>query len=571
VPHPTTVTLTGTGVPHPAPGRAGAGVLIRHGDVALQFDAGRGTVIRLSEAGVEPYALTAQFVTHVHSDHVIDLADVAMTRWIQQQLHPCGPLVIVAPQGTAARYVRRMFDVFDDDIATRIAHVQPGPPEVEVIEFPPTGQPAVVWVSDDGNVVVDAVAVHHEPAEAVAYRVTTPTAVVVVSGDTVVCDEVEQLAAGADLLVHEACRTTALADVIAGTRLETVFSYHADTVPLGGLAERAGVAHLLLTHLIPAPSGDTEEAAFVADVRSGGYTGRVTVGRDLTEVVVDRTADVAAPSAADTLDVADDWRSPFETVLDPHRATHIGIWRDEADDISGDFYRWDVPALNPECSDAIVAGTRTDVVGLDLTNITHLLDPGYLPLETGIARTSTGALSVAVLTQWPDTDPEMIDWWFGWHLASTERYKLWHPQAHYFSQPRFDLSDVPGLTDRQRYVDNTSWVDEYISFLPSRLAITFHDPADIGLGSEALEAAGYGTVVCAVVTDSDHGHELSRLVHAVRRTNFGCEMRSRFIFGPEIPDLIGPLMLDHCWTEMTHLASFLPKLHAHVASSSPAR
>ncbi|MFZ9157139.1 MAG: hypothetical protein ACO230_03505, partial [Ilumatobacteraceae bacterium] len=66
----TTVILTGTGVPHPAPGRAGAGVMVRHGDVSLQFDAGRGTVMRMMEAGVAPVDLTAQFVTHYHSDHV---------------------------------------------------------------------------------------------------------------------------------------------------------------------------------------------------------------------------------------------------------------------------------------------------------------------------------------------------------------------------------------------------------------------------------------------------------------------------------------------------------------------
>ena len=53
-----------------------------------------------------------------------------------------------------------------------------------------------------------AVGVHHEPVpEAVAYRVETPDGVVVVSGDTRVCAEVEQLATGADVLVHEACRT----------------------------------------------------------------------------------------------------------------------------------------------------------------------------------------------------------------------------------------------------------------------------------------------------------------------------------------------------------------------------
>ena len=78
---------------------------------------------------------------------------------------------------------------------------------------------------------------------------------------------------------------------------------------------------------------------------------------------------------------------------------------------------------------------------------------------------------------WPGTTPEMIDWWFGWHIASTERYKLWHPQAHFFAQPRYDLSGVAGLSDRERYVGNTSWVDEYIGPIPSRLAITFDDPA----------------------------------------------------------------------------------------------
>ena len=59
------VTLTGTGVPHPSPGRAGAGTLVRYGDVALQFDAGRGTALRLAEAGVGVTALTAVFVTHI--------------------------------------------------------------------------------------------------------------------------------------------------------------------------------------------------------------------------------------------------------------------------------------------------------------------------------------------------------------------------------------------------------------------------------------------------------------------------------------------------------------------------
>jgi len=287
---PTVVTLTGTGVPLPSPGRAGPGTLVRYADLALQFDAGRATVLRLTEADTPPHALTALFVTHVHSDHVVDLADVALTRWIFQQLHPTGGLVVVAPEGSAARFVRRMLEAFDDDVALRIAHVQPDPPQVDLQTFDAPAEPVRVWQSDDGALTVDAVVVHHEPVTgAVAYRVTTPTGVVVISGDTRVCDEVERLSAGADVLVHEACRTTAMRDAIAGTSFEKIFSYHADTVPLGAMAERAGVSHLLLTHLIPPPNDQAEADAFAVDVRDAGYRGRVTVGEDLTTVSVTRS------------------------------------------------------------------------------------------------------------------------------------------------------------------------------------------------------------------------------------------------------------------------------------------
>lgn len=278
----TTVTLTGTGVPHPAPGRAGAGTLVRHDDIALQFDAGRATVLRLAEADCSPHRLSAVFVTHLHSDHLVDLADVVMTRWIQQTLHPCGPLPLVVPEGDAAAFARRMLDPFAADIAVRVAHVQPAPPELDVRAFVPAATPTEVWSSPDGTVRVEAVAVHHEPVpDAVAYRVTTPDGVIVISGDTRVCAEVEALATGADLLVHEACRTTSMSAHIAGTPFEHIFDYHADTVPLGGLAQRAGVPHVVLTHLIPPPRTPDEEAAFERDVRDGGYEGRVTVGRDL--------------------------------------------------------------------------------------------------------------------------------------------------------------------------------------------------------------------------------------------------------------------------------------------------
>ena len=285
--HTTRVTLTGTGVPHVSPGRAGPGVLVRHGDVALQFDAGRATTLRLVEAGSACHKLNALFLTQVHSDHVIDLADVVMTRWIEGTLHPVGPLPIIAVEGLATRFAATMLTPYEDDIAVRVEHVQPAGPELLVRGFALPTTPTEVWRSDSGEVIVEAMAVHHEPVhEAVGYRVTTPAGVVVISGDTRVCEEMGEFAHNADVLVHEACRATVLAPFIAGTAFENIFDYHADTVKLGILAAQAGVRHLVLTHLIPGPKNAEEEAAFADDVRSGGYDGPLTVGHDLFTIEV---------------------------------------------------------------------------------------------------------------------------------------------------------------------------------------------------------------------------------------------------------------------------------------------
>lgn len=281
----TTVTLTGTGVPHPSAGRAGAGVLVSSGEVHLQFDAGRGTVLRLADAGISPADLTAQFVTHYHSDHVVDLVDVVITRWVMRQVKPTPPLEIVIPEGPTHTFVRRMLDPYDDDILIRREHVGAEPIEMNVMPFTPSSEPSRVWSNSDGTISVDAIAVHHEPVEAaVAFRVNTPDGAVVISGDTRVCEEVFVLAHGADVLVHEVCRRRSMASAIEGTAFEKIFDYHADSEVLGEYAERFGIPHVVLTHLIPQPTTDGQIASFESDVRRGGYTGRVTVGADLARI-----------------------------------------------------------------------------------------------------------------------------------------------------------------------------------------------------------------------------------------------------------------------------------------------
>ena len=280
----TEVVVTGTGVPHLTPGRAGPGVLIRCDSAALQFDAGRATSLRLCEAGTQPEALDALFVTHHHSDHLTGLIDLVFARWLVMQRGHL-PLPIVAPSGPSTRYVERMLEPWQDDIIVRKEHVgRSDGPEPRVIGFEATADPREVWRSDDVRVVSRLV--HHEPVTpAVAYRIETPDGVVVISGDTVACDEVAELAEGANVLVHEAFRRRFLepAQTVV-PHLPAIAAYHADTPAVGSVAKRAGVKTLVLTHLIPAPRNEIEKQGFVDDIREGGYEGELIVADDLTTV-----------------------------------------------------------------------------------------------------------------------------------------------------------------------------------------------------------------------------------------------------------------------------------------------
>jgi ribonuclease Z len=274
------VTLTGTGTPKPWPGRAGAGTLVRAGNLALQFDAGRGTTLRLAEAGVGSDGLSALFVTHHHSDHCVDIDDIVISRWVQR----APALPIVAPAGPLDAFGERLLDIWVDDVAIRRQVTGRQAIDLDWRSFTATDRPQEVWRHED--VVVTGVLVEHRPVEpAVGYRVDALDASIVISGDTRVCAQIESLAEGSDVLVHE----VVLPDHVRGDR--SIIDYHADAEDLGAMAQRAGVGMLMLTHLEPSPDSPELAAAFEEAVRSGGYTGPLLVGHDLLtyDVVAGKT------------------------------------------------------------------------------------------------------------------------------------------------------------------------------------------------------------------------------------------------------------------------------------------
>lgn len=271
------LTVTGTGTPIPCAGRAGPGALVHSSDTLLQFDAGRATVLRLAEAGVSPADLSALFITHHHSDHMVDVADLVITRWIRGGSMP---FPVVVPEGPAADMVSKLIDFWEEDIAIRVSHGRrKNRPELEIITFDPGSEPKVVWKR--GDLTVQSVAGQHEPVlPAVAFRVNAPDGSVTISGDTRVCSPVMELARGTDVLLHEAMRTEAV--LAAG--MPHVAAYHADTQALGKAAADVSVNTLVLTHLEPSPGDSESEQVFANEVRAGGFQGNLIVARDLFSI-----------------------------------------------------------------------------------------------------------------------------------------------------------------------------------------------------------------------------------------------------------------------------------------------
>ncbi len=272
-------------MPVPSADRAGPGVLVRSERVALQFDSGRATTLRLAAVGLSPVDLDAVFVTHHHSDHVSGLEDLVMSRWIMDRLNEHPPLPIFAPAGPANDFLDRMLDHWEHDLAVRSAHAERGTrPGIEVIPFE-IGEGLVdVW--SRGSVRVVAGPVRHEPVTpAVGYRIETPEGVVAISGDTLVCPEMAALAEGADVLIYEAMRFDLIR--VRPEHLHFVLDYHADTLLIGAQAEELEIPILVLTHLIPEPVSEEDRQGFADDVRRGGYTGRVIVADDLTTIMME--------------------------------------------------------------------------------------------------------------------------------------------------------------------------------------------------------------------------------------------------------------------------------------------
>jgi len=277
-PGPRVILLGTKGGPTPSPLRAPACVCIVDEGRLYLVDCPNGVAGQLAKAGFRLDQLSQVFITHNHSDHVVDVGSLLVLAWgsgleSPVALHGPPPLRrIVSHAVAASRY--------DIEVRTREEGRPPLKPLIQVTERTTSG-----LVHRDARVRVTSATVDHYTVKpAFAYRFDLPGRSVVVSGDTTYSENLVNLAAGADLLIHEALYLPGVDRLAVGNpRLrDHLVRSHSTTEQVGLVAQRAGVRKLVLSHLVPAFSDITDDM-WLEGVRKN-FKGEAIVGRDLQEV-----------------------------------------------------------------------------------------------------------------------------------------------------------------------------------------------------------------------------------------------------------------------------------------------
>lgn len=248
----TKVVILGTGTPTPVADRSGPGVAVITNGEAYVFDAGGGMVKRAIQASqamgireLDPQEINYLFLTHLHSDHIHDVSELATSRWWSRPQR----LSIHGPKGTA-RYVELI------NQASRIeADIRSiGTPEQLIVDR--EGYVAVAaeimdgLVFENADIKVEAFTVPHgDIRPSFGYRVTTADKTIVISGDTAYSADLAETAKGADILIHE---------VMSGDRLATQSEFwqqyhgssHTSAADVGRVAAIAQPGLVVLYHVL---------------------------------------------------------------------------------------------------------------------------------------------------------------------------------------------------------------------------------------------------------------------------------------------------------------------------------
>ena len=273
----TQVVILGTGTPIPDAFRAGSSIAIVHKGESYLFDVGAGAVRQATIArykydipSLYPSQICCVFLSHLHSDHTMDLSELAHTLWWRRNtgLQAWGPTGI-------AQIANGLDEIIAVDADFRINGIQPvANPDGFRITHRDIA-PGSLFQKED--LTIEAFLVNHGDINpAFGFKVTTEDLSLVISGDTAYSDVVAEKARGVDILFHEVISRQGLEQNSPGFQ-RYHNSVHTTSDEVARLASIAQPKKLVLYHGL---FYGTEESTVLEEIEAL-YEGNVFLARDL--------------------------------------------------------------------------------------------------------------------------------------------------------------------------------------------------------------------------------------------------------------------------------------------------
>ncbi len=242
------LTLLGTGCPSVDHKRCGSANLVTTKNKIILIDCGSGVTQRLNKANISSAEIDALFLTHLHSDHVVDLYQLVISSWHSYRTKQWK---IYGPKGTK-KFVKKIMNAWNDERKQRIKYEARSSIkafDLKVTEFNSTGSYSF------GDLKIQYFEVDHKPVKyAYGFSFINNSKKLTISGDTRPCENLMRFAQNSDVLLHEVFIEGEIKEtnkMRTKQTLHNVQNYHTTSSQVGKVAFISQCKKLVLTHFVP--------------------------------------------------------------------------------------------------------------------------------------------------------------------------------------------------------------------------------------------------------------------------------------------------------------------------------
>tara|TARA_A200000113_G_scaffold885_1_gene940 strand:- start:1753 stop:2580 length:828 start_codon:yes stop_codon:yes gene_type:complete len=242
------LTLLGTGCPSIDYKRCGSSNLVSSKKTKILVDCGSGVTQRLNQSGNSSADIDALLLTHLHTDHVVDLYQLIISSWHSDRN---SIWKIYGPKGTK-RFIDKIFLAWKSERYLRVAYEKRK--SIKALKY------KVYEFNKEGNISINDLKikyfeVDHKPVPfAYGFSFFNNKKKLTISGDTRPCENLMINAQNADVLLHEVLieyelnKTSMLR---TKKTLHNVKKYHTTSDLVGKVAKLSNCKKLVLTHFVP--------------------------------------------------------------------------------------------------------------------------------------------------------------------------------------------------------------------------------------------------------------------------------------------------------------------------------